>query len=161
MLTVENGSKFDWKNITLKDCVKGNALDAYFTLKLFNLLRTRLPEKASLLFKSVISPAITKISDIEFKGCPVSQYELKKLDKSLRQEIINFEDFVYSKDYVNKDDNLDSPADISKILYLREEGLNLYPPDKTPKGQPSTDAATLKLLLEQINKEILKRGKME
>ena len=38
MLTVRNGKKFDWANISLVDCVRGNAMDAHFTLKVFNVL---------------------------------------------------------------------------------------------------------------------------
>jgi DNA polymerase I-like protein with 3'-5' exonuclease and polymerase domains len=35
MLTVDNPSKVDWKNMELSKCCEGNAMDAYFTRKLF------------------------------------------------------------------------------------------------------------------------------
>ena len=43
MLTKEN-SRVDWNNIDLAECLEGNAMDAYFTLKIFNLLDDKLNE---------------------------------------------------------------------------------------------------------------------
>jgi len=36
--------------------------------------------------------------------------------------------------------------------------MELYPPDRTPKGAPSVSAPTLKLLLEHIDEELERRG---
>ena len=47
---------------------------------------------------------------------------------------------------------------VSCILYTREGGMELYPPDRTPKGAPSVSAPTLKLLLEHIDEELERRG---
>ena len=160
MLTVENNKKFDWANIPLSACIEGNALDSHFTLKLFHLLKEKITGNRKLLVEKVICPAAARIAEIEYQGCDVSRKELDSLEKSLKNIMNEIEDNIYSKKYVKKTDNLNSPADVSDILYLREEGLTLYPPDKTEKGQPSADAATLKLLLDQINKELQNRGKV-
>jgi hypothetical protein len=68
------------------------------------------------------------------------------------------EDFLYTCKGVMKTDNLSSNGDLIEILYTREEGMGLYPPDKTPKGSPSVAAPTLKLLLEHIEDELENRG---
>jgi hypothetical protein len=38
MLTINNPKTFDWENMPLSDCLEGNAADAYFTLKIFDLI---------------------------------------------------------------------------------------------------------------------------
>ena len=58
---------------------------------------------------------------------------------------------------MKKNDNLASNKDLIDILYTRETGMGLYPPDKTAKGNPSVSAPTLKLLLEQIEEELQSR----
>ena len=68
------------------------------------------------------------------------------------------EDFLYSCKGVTKTDNLSSNNDLIDILYTREEGMGLYPPDKTAKGKPSVSAPTLKLLLDHIEEELKTRG---
>ena len=44
MLTIDNPSKFDWANMDLGECMEGNAMDTYFTLKLFDLIVDRLED---------------------------------------------------------------------------------------------------------------------
>lgn len=37
MLTVSNPNNFKWDELSLSECARGNAMDAYFTLKLFHV----------------------------------------------------------------------------------------------------------------------------
>ena len=53
---------------------------------------------------------------------------------------------------------MSSNNDLIEILYTREDGMGLYPPDRTGKEKPSVAAATLKLLVEHIEEELAKRG---
>ena len=80
------------------------------------------------------------------------------LEKQLKELTLNQEDSLYIFDQVNKTDNLGSNNDLIDIFYLREGGFEFYPPDKTAKGSPSVSAPTLKILLEQINEELIKRS---
>ena len=67
------------------------------------------------------------------------------------------EDLLYECKGITKEDNLSSNVTLIEILYTREGGMELYPPDKTGKGKPSVSAPTLKLLLEHIEEELESR----
>jgi len=159
MLTINNPSTFDWSQMSLEDCCEGNAMDSYFTLKLFFLCEEKLEERGMLpLFEKILSPALSAFTDIEREGIHVSEEKMKILAKQLRQVNIEKEDGLYDCPGVTKTDNFSSNLDLIDVLYTREDGLGLYPPDKTAKGSPSVSAPTLKILLEQIEQELSKRN---
>ena len=158
MLTIANPNKFDWASIPLDECCQGNALDAHFTLKLFNLCESKLEERGMLgLFKSLLSPALEVFSEMEFGGLDVSLEKTGEIGKKLRSSNIDREDSLYGSPGVIKTDNLSSNNCLIEVLYTRDGGLGLYPPDNTTKGSPSVSAPTLKILLEHIDKELSKR----
>ncbi len=159
MLTVTNPKTFDWSSMSLSDCCEGNAADAYFTLKLFDIVSNKLEENGCLAFVEQILPeALDVFSDMEYEGLQVSEAKLKELDRELSNLIVNQEDDLYSYSQVVNTDNLASNNDLTEIFYTREGGFELYPPDKTGSGKPSVSAPTLKLLLEQINSELSRRS---
>ena len=159
MLTVSNPKNFDWAAIPLADCCEGNAADAYFTLKLFDLVSNKLEDNGCLGFvEQVLPDALDVFSEMEYAGLHVSESKLKELDKELFALIVNQEDELYTFDEVLRTDNLASNNDLASIFYTREGGFELYPPDKTSSGNPSVSAPTLKILLEQINSELSKRS---
>ncbi len=159
MLTVTNPKTFDWSSMSLADCCEGNAADAYFTLKLFDIVSNKLEENGCLTFVEQILPeALDVFSDMEYEGLQVSEAKLKELDRELSNLIVNQEDDLYSYSQVVNTDNLASNNDLTEIFYTREGGFELYPPDKTGSGKPSVSAPTLKLLLEQINSELSRRS---
>jgi hypothetical protein len=71
---------------------------------------------------------------------------------------IQQEDTLYEFDEIQTEDNLSSNNDLIEVLYTRDGGFGMYPPDRTMKGSPSVSAPTLKLLLSQIEEELEKRG---
>lgn len=145
--------------MSLADCCEGNAADAYFTLKLFDIVSNKLEENGCLTFVEQILPeALDVFSDMEYEGLQVSEAKLKELDRELSNLIVNQEDDLYSYSQVVNTDNLASNNDLTEIFYTREGGFELYPPDKTGSGKPSVSAPTLKLLLEQINSELSRRS---
>ena len=159
MLTIDNPKKFDWANMALSDCCEGNAMDSYFTLKLFDLVEQKLEELEVLPFvEKVLSKSLETFAEMEYEGLLVSKERLSVLEKQLKELTLNQEDSLYVFDQVNKTDNLGSNNDLIDIFYLREGGFEFYPPDKTAKGSPSVSAPTLKILLEQINEELIKRS---
>ena len=159
MLTIKNPKTFDWANMPLSDCCEGNAMDAYFTLKLYNLVEEKLGLLGILDFvEKVLPSAMGVFSEMEYEGLLVSKEKLSRLGKELRELTLNQEDALYFFDQLCKTDNLASNNDLIDILYLREGGFEFYPPDKTTKGSPSVSAPTLKVLLEQINEELVKRS---
>jgi len=159
MLTIENPKNFDWANMALSDCCEGNALDAYFTLKLFDLVESKLDALKVLPFVEKILPeSLESFAEMEYEGLLVSKDKLSSLRKELKELTLNQEDAMYFFDQVQKTDNLSSNNDLIDIFYLREGSFEFYPPDKTAKGSPSVSAPTLKILLEQINEELTKRS---
>ena len=79
------------------------------------------------------------------------------MGRHLKSKNMDDEDELYSCSGVTTKDNLSSNNDLIEILYTREDGMGLYPPDKTAKGKPSVSAPTLKLLLEHIEEELATR----
>ena len=159
MLTIDNPRRFDWANMDLSDCCEGNAMDTYFTLKLFDLIMKRLEGQPVMkLIENVVMPSLETFAEMEYNGLDVDLSTLESVGKQLRSTNMDEEDFLYTCKSVTKTDNLSSNNDLIEILYTREEGMELYPPDKTAKGKPSVSAPTLKLLLEHIDVELERRG---
>jgi len=157
MLTVQNPKTFDWANMPLSDCCEGNAADAYFTLKLFDLICERLDPKTMHLVETVLAEANPIFADIEYEGMDVDVTTLEAVGKELRDKNIEDTDSLYAFSQVLKTDNLSSTKDLIEVLYTREDGFGVYPPDRTNKGAPSVSAPTLKLLLEFVNEVLAKR----
>jgi len=160
MLTVGDNKKFDWANIPLRDCLLGNAMDTHFTLKLFHLLEEKLIEQGCWnVMEKLLSPVLPVFSKMEYDGLYVATEELDIVGKSLDKQQMVAEDDLLTHKSVFKGANVQSTADLRKILFTDEEGFALYPPKKTAKGVPSTDKATLDELLEFINDELAERQK--
>ena len=159
MLTIDNPSKFDLANMDLSDCCEGNAMDTYFTLKLFDLIMEKLEGQPVMnLIENVVMPSLETFAEMEYNGLDVDPTTLESVGKQLKSTNMDEEDFLYTCKSVTKTDNLSSNNDLIEILYTREDGMELYPPDKTAKGKPSVSAPTLKLLLEHIDAELESRG---
>lgn len=162
MLGITDPGKFDWENISLSACANGNYMDAHFTLQLFYIFQKKMEEKKmDKVFFKVICPALNEFALIEYNGINVSTEKLDEVGKQLRNNNIDQEDLLYDCKGITKEDNLSSNNDLIDILYTRDGGLELYPPDKTAKGSPSVSAPTLELLLDFINQELASRVKVE
>ena len=158
MLTVENPRTFDWGSISLHDCCEGNAFDVHFTLKLFDLLEEKLEVLGMLdMFEKVISKSLPLFAQMEYEGLDVDPDRLDTLGKAIETKHLATEDSLYGKCGVVSTDNLSSNKNLIEILYTRDDGLGLYPPDRTKKDAPSVSAPTLKILLDQINVELGRR----
>ena len=133
-------------------------MDSYFTLKLFNLICEKM-EGGSMfkLIEEIMMPSLEIFSEMEYNGMDIDTDVLDSVGKQLRSKNMDEEDDLYTCKGVVKTDNLSSNNDLIEILYTREEGMGLYPPDKTEKGSPSVSAPTLKLLLEHIEEELQAR----
>ena len=159
MLTVRDGKNFDWANISLVDCVAGNAMDSHYTLKVFNVLQQKLKEMGvHKFYEKVLAPANTVFVEPEWEGLRVCPDKLKLVGKSLNDAIIDVHDSLYAFGQLDKEENLASTLDLRGIFYTKESGFGLYPPDKTEKGEPSVSKPTLDILLGQIKKELVSRG---
>ncbi len=159
MLTVRDGKNFDWANISLVDCVEGNAMDSHYTLKVFNVLQGKLSEMGVCTFyEKVLAPANTVFVEPEWNGLRVCPDKLKLVGKSLNDAIIDVHDGLYDYKQLDREENLASTLDLRGVFYTKEGGFELYPPDKTDKGEASVSKPTLDILLGQIKKELISRG---
>ena len=67
MLTIDNPSKFDWANMDLSDCCEGNAMDTYFTLKLFDLIMEKFEgDPVMTLIENVVMPSLETFAEMEY-----------------------------------------------------------------------------------------------
>ena len=159
MLTVRDGNNFDWANIPLTDCLHGNAMDAHYTLKVFEVLKEKLQEMGvSNFYGKVLAPANTVFMKPEYYGLSVSRTKLKSVGKSLNDSIIDVHDSLFAYPQLSTEDNLSSTRDLCGVFYTKEGGFEFYPPDKTDKGLPSVSKPTLDILLSQIKQELNSRG---
>tara|TARA_R110000772_G_scaffold238180_4_gene350205 strand:+ start:232 stop:771 length:540 start_codon:yes stop_codon:yes gene_type:complete len=173
MLTVsEENAKFDWKNINLVDCLEGNAMDTYFTLKIYSVLLKELEDRKLVkLYEHLLSPLASLFSRIECEGLLICPKELEQLDKDLTKKMESTLIKLKAYSGVEEEDNMASTADLIKILFslqkkdkskdaefeLVEQGYGMFPLKMTDKDKPSTDVESLSKLKGLLNEEISKR----
>ena len=157
MLGVKNPKKFDWVNQPLQECMDGNALDTYYTLRLFEIFYEKLEEMGALkLYEHLMVPATQYFGFVEHRGLDIDIEAIDELEAEMESETKRIMETISSLPCVKPEDNLKAPTSLQDILYTREGGLELYPPDKTTKkAEPSTSADTIKILLTQINEVLL------
>ena len=149
-----------WADIPLEELARGVSSDTYFTYKINDILENNYKnEEQRKLVEFVLSPLLVVVARMEFNGIDLSEEKMKELSRELDPAIMESEDLLYSMDGVEPTDNLNSADDLGKILFGREGGMELYPPDWTAKKQPKTCKNTLAILLEQIDDELSRRSR--
>jgi len=166
MLTVTNPKKISFKDMPLVECIEGNAMDTYFTLKLYELFNSGKMEDGHDLYHNLVAPVAEHFVSAEHRGIDINMGELDGLGRKLRAKTLDVEDQIYESDVVLPTDNLKSNADMSRILFAKktssgfeeqEDSFNLLPTELTATEQGSVSEPSLRLLLEMINKELLNR----
>jgi len=161
MLNIENPNSFDWKGISLSDCCEGNAMDTYFTLKLFLKFESILGETDRWkLYSNLLSPISDTFLDMEYAGQEINPDTVKEIGLQIYLDRMEQEDILREMKEVRNEYNLYSNKDQARVLFLEEDGFGLYPPkftngeDKEGAPTPSTDRECLDLILEQIEEEL-------
>lgn len=163
MLTVLNPATFDWAGMSLADCARGNAVDSYFTLKLFNLFEEKLEDlECEPLITKVINPLLPIFAKAEFNGVNVHKKNLQTVAERLFEKNIEGCDNLYKFKQVSTKYNMSAPGDVCKILFDHEdrpdgEGFGMFPPIFTATDNPSSSRECLELLLDQIEAELRTR----
>lgn len=160
MLTVKDGKKQDWANMSLFDLAQGGAEDVYFTYKINEILSKEV-ENIGLtkLYDVLISPLTTEFAEMEREGLRIDRNLLPEIGAALEKLIAQKNQELRAIPEV-KDYNLGSPAQKAAILFTDEEGFALYPPMRSKKTDaPSTDAKCMDELINQIEEELESRGK--
>tara|TARA_R110000782_G_scaffold184388_2_gene274709 strand:+ start:79026 stop:79559 length:534 start_codon:yes stop_codon:yes gene_type:complete len=171
MLTVENNTKFDWANIEMMPCLRGNAMDTYYTVKVYAKLIEEIQEKSlENLYLNLISPLSVVFRDIEFEGMLIDTDKLVEIKAELEEKIREVKVFLMDSPRIPKDANLASNQQLCQILFSLvknnekdwevndEFGFGLYPFAYTSKGQPATNDESLMKMKELVDKEYVKRG---
>lgn len=171
MLTKDNATKVDWTKIPILECMEGNALDAYYTVKIYNKLiedvKTKRLEK---LYDKLISPLTPILAEMEYEGLLIDTNKLADLKQQILTKLDQLKASFNTIDFIPSGVNFDSSHDLIKILYSLERddkkewqvsesyGFGLYPFSKTDKGQPQTNDETLVQLKDIVEKEYSRRG---
>lgn len=164
MLTVKEPKKINWEEMSIVDCARGNAMDTYFTLKLFYKFYEELQELDLIHFyEALMIPATTELCISEYDGLDVDLEQIDKVGEELKSRIDELEKEMYTYPQVKEDYNLDSNKDLTKVLFIPKdekeyipESFNLYAPATTQKtGSPATDADTLKKVAALIDEHLL------
>ena len=80
MLTIVNPETFDWANISLTDCVEGNALDTICTLDLYYIFKEIIESNGQLnLLENLVSKGQEVFTKIEYQGVDVDISEVDRL----------------------------------------------------------------------------------
>jgi DNA polymerase I-like protein with 3'-5' exonuclease and polymerase domains len=156
MITQLDGSKVDWGNMPLADMAKGNSLDAFYTLCLYEVLVKEL-EKIDLLkyYDTLSSPLINKLADIELRGMTIDQTKLDEINPLMVNKVEECRATLHAFPQVRADDNIKSTDDMRQIFFLREDGFGFYPPFLTKKtNEPQVDKNTLETLENMIEEEL-------
>lgn len=158
MLTVSNPETFRWDLIPLDDCLYGNAMDTFLTLKIFDELEPQTKDLGiDLLLKEMLYPAISLFADSEYRGCDIDTKNLDKLDKELNLAMIDLEDIILSA--IGKQINISSGQQLKHLFYTDEDGLGLFPIAESDKtGDASLNEKVLSRTLTLIEEELITRG---
>lgn len=172
MLTVEDNKKFDWRTISLVDCMKGNAMDVHYTIKIFEKLKGELEDKKLLkLYEKLIAPAIPVFRDMEYEGFLIDVDELAKLKDQIKTKLDTLEKDLTNSKYIPPGVNLNSSQQLVQVLFSmvrdkktkewnvdRTYGFGLYPFQMTEKGQPQTSDEVIVQLKDLVDEEYARRG---
>ena len=115
-------------------------------------------KKLYKIYEDLDFPLLSILDSMSKKGVKVSKTKIETLSKEINNELDLLDKEI--KKITNKDFNLNSPKQLSEILYVDME----YPIiKKTPKGAPSTDASVLEELSKsyELPKFILKYREYE
>ncbi|MFL2647957.1 MAG: DNA polymerase I [Candidatus Actinomarinales bacterium] len=115
-------------------------------------------KKLFKIYKDLDFPLLAILDSMNKKGVKVSKGKIDKLSKEINSQLDLFDKEI--KKITKKDFNLNSPKQLSEILYVDMK----YPViKKTPKGAPSTDASVLEELSKshELPKIILKYREYE
>ena len=141
MLTVTDGGTFDWANMPLDDMALGNAMDADFTLRAYNAMRSDMTKKnVHHVYEKLLKKILVVASDIEHRGILVDTQCVKDFDVLLAKEIGELETKL-SELSVIADVNPKSNADMGLLLFTKEGfGLRAVEFSKKTKAPSITEA---------------------
>ena len=140
---VGSGKKqLNFSEVNLKEATKYAAEDADVTLRLYNILKSRVDdEKLNKIYEVFEKPMIKLLSKIEMNGIKIDDSYLKKLSKKFEERLIKKKKEIYK--ISGKEFNIGSPKQLGEIIY---NDLKIAKLKKTKKGSLATSAKILEEL---------------
>ena len=137
---VGTGKKqLNFSDVNLEDATKYAAEDADVTLRLYNILKSRVDEeKLNKIYEVFEKPMIKLLSKLETNGIKIDDSYLKKLSKEFGERLISKEKEIFKLS--GKEFNIGSPKQLGEIIY---NDLKIAKLKKTKKGSLATNAKVL------------------
>ena len=137
---VGTGKKqLNFSEVDLKSATEYAAEDADVTLRLYDILSTRVSnENLEKIYEAFEKPMIKILSKLETSGIKVDDVYLKKLSKKFEERLIKIEKEIYK--ISGKEFNIGSPKQLGEIIYNE---LKIAKLKKTKKGSLATSAKIL------------------
>tara|TARA_X000000368_G_scaffold275167_1_gene218299 strand:+ start:166 stop:2937 length:2772 start_codon:yes stop_codon:yes gene_type:complete len=137
---VGSGKKqLNFSEVNLEEATKYAAEDADVTLRLYNILKSRVDnEKLNKIYEVFEKPMVKLLSKIEMNGIKIDDAYLKKLSKKFEERLIKKEKEIYK--ISGKEFNIGSPKQLGEIIY---NDLKIAKLKKTKKGSLATNAKIL------------------
>ena len=153
----------DFKKPELKPLAKYNAMDAHYTVLLFEKFNAMLSDKQQWILDNIMYPTAETFSDIERNGIKIDVESIADVGQDLSSKIRDVERSIFDELPGGASKyNLKSNKQLQELLF----DVLKYPVIKfTNKGSRSTDAGTLKVLAKEhkapVAKKILEMRKYE
>jgi DNA polymerase-1 len=128
-----------FKHVPLDQATCYAAEDADVTLRLYDILRPRLPREGLLtVYETLERPLPAVLAEMEGHGVKIDPDRLRRLSQDFAMRMADYE--AKAQALVGRPFNLGSPKQIGDVLFGE---LGLPGGKKTPKGDWSTDASVL------------------
>ncbi len=139
----KGAKQIPFQEVSLEQATPYAAEDADITLRLHQVLMTKLEQHPALLrlYSEIEIPLISVLARVENNGVLIDTAMLAQQSLELANHIIAIEQQAH--DLAGQNFNLGSPKQIQDILYDQQKLPVLK---KTPKGQPSTEESVLQEL---------------
>ena len=137
---VGSGKKqLNFSEVSLKEATRYAGEDADVTLRLYEILRSRVDnEKLNKIYEVFEKPMIKLLSKLEMNGIKIDDGYLKKLSKKFEERLVMKEREIYK--ISGKEFNIGSPKQLGEIIY---NDLKIAKLKKTKKGSLATSAKIL------------------
>jgi len=134
-----------WKDLKDSDeLLTYNAKDAVLTFRVYEATQRRLQEQGLNSLFDFQMYLVRTLTRVERRGVLIDVARLEELDRQVALQLDALKQRMF--DIAGHEFNVNSPAQLSKILY---EHLKLPVLNRTPTGNPSTNVATLEKLAPQ------------
>ncbi|KAB7770551.1 DNA polymerase I [Xanthomonas maliensis] len=142
----KGAKQIPFAQVSLEDATRYAAEDADITLRLHQVLSTRLAAEPGLeqVYRQIEMPLVGVLERIEANGVRVDAEELRRQSADLSKRMLAAQQ--KATELAGRSFNLDSPKQLQALLF---DELKLPAVVKTPKGQPSTNEEALEAIADQ------------